>query len=523
MNQIETFIDQLTLQAAAKEKQRNRALWLLETTGSRDAADLKADLDIEYRTLFSDAEHFELVKKWSVENKNPQLKRSLKVLLNRFHENQIPRELIVKIAETEALLTEKYANFRPILNRQAVSENEIRQILKKENNYLLRKEAWEASKEIGNLLAPLILELVHLRNQAAHALGFTNYFSMQLHFQEVEETWLFKTLDQLYHDSESAYSELIQQIKKSSEERFKISAQEFAPWAFAEPFAQEDPLEAAQLDQLIHSLDLIELAKKYYAKMGFEVEPILARSDMYERAQKNQHAFCINIDRKKDIRTLNNVKPTIKWFETIFHELGHAVYELGYDQDLPWLLREPPHMLTTEAMALIAGRQVYRSSSLKFMFSDKLDPSLLNRAESSLKRRQLIFSRWVLVMSYFERALYQNPKQDLNKLWWQLVLKYQKIPMPISREGHADWAAKYHLGLAPVYYYSYLLGEMLASSLEAYIKEKTGMDHLADPKVGELLHERFFSPGNSLDWKELVEAACEKPFTPSDWVRQFCN
>jgi peptidyl-dipeptidase A len=103
--------------------------------------------------------------------------------------------------------------------------------------------------------------------------------------------------------------------------------------------------------------------------------------------------------------------------ETILHELGHAVYELGYDASLPWLLREPPHMITTEAMALIAGRQAYRYEALcKLLPLPAQSQDLMKKADESLKRRQLIFSRWVLVMTEFESELYRNPNQPLNDL-----------------------------------------------------------------------------------------------------------
>ncbi len=62
--------------------------------------------------------------------------------------------------------------------------------------------------------------------------------------------------------------------------------------------------------------------------------------------------------------------------------------------------------------------------------------------------------------------MYKNPDQNLNKLWWDLYEKYYNLPRPQKRESKADWAAKYHVGLAPVYYYCYLLGEVLASSLK---------------------------------------------------------
>lgn len=122
------------------------------------------------------------------------------------------------------------------------------------------------------------------------------------------------------------------------------------------------------------------------------------------------------------------------------------------------LLRLLPHMIPTEAMALLSGRQAYYTSFLEKVLTDaKKKTALMKKAEESLRRRQLIFSRWVLVMTYFEQKLYQNPDADLNEIWWSLVEKYQGIPRPKNRQKKNDWAAKYHIGLAPVYYYSYLL------------------------------------------------------------------
>ena len=48
-----------------------------------------------------------------------------------------------------------------------------------------------------------------------------------------------------------------------------------------------------------------------------------------------------------------------------------------------------------------------------------------------MQRNQLlIFSRWCQVMLRFEKAMYENPDQDLNKLWWDLVEKYQLVKRP---------------------------------------------------------------------------------------------
>jgi peptidyl-dipeptidase A len=494
-----------------KTRQFNQASWILETTGSSDAALLKADLDTELRWLFQDEKTYRQLLEWDRDPTltDPLLKRELNVLIRAFKNNQIEKELLEKIAQKEAVLAQTYANFRPVLEGRALSENDLRDILKEERDPTLRKRAWEASKEIGTLLAPQILGLVELRNQAAKKLGYGDYFEMQLDLQEVDRPWLLETFEKVAVRSDAAYEKLVSEIETAQAREFDVRKEELGPWAWSDPFGQEDPLDAHELDRLVEGVDIVAASNEYYLQMGFDVKPILDRSDMQERPGKNQHAFCMNLDRKDDVRTLNNVRSSIKWLETVFHELGHAVYELGFSPELPWLLREPPHMIPTEAMALLAGRQAYQS-----------DP----KARESLRRRQLIFSRWVLTMTAFESELYRNPKQNLNRLWWQCIEKYQKIKAPPGREGKADWAAKYHIGLAPVYYFSYLLGELFASSIWMVTPHKGRGEKLLNSKeAGKFLQEKLFSPGNRWNWSELVRHVTGASLTPDAWLSEFAS
>jgi peptidyl-dipeptidase A len=516
------FLKTLIPLIESKSKQLNQAVWLLETTGSSDAAELKAALDAELKMLFHDPETYRQLLEWDNDPalQDPILKRELNVLIRAFKSNQISKELIEEIAQKEAALTQTYANFRPQLDGKSLTENDIRDILKNENDPAVREKAWLASKQIGEVLAPQILDLVELRNRAARSLNYSNFFEMQLDLQEVDDQWLSQTLESLSKQSDQAYSKMLSKVDFSLQKRF--SRKTIGPWAWSEPFCQEDPLDARELDQIVDGVDITSACRGFYQKMGFDVQPILDKSDMLERSGKNQHAFCINIDRKGDIRTLNNVKSSIKWLETVLHELGHAIYEQGFDQKLPWLLREPPHMIPTEAMALLAGRQAYRSDSLSQLVGSK-KPDLMQKADESLLRRQLIFSRWVLVMTAFERELYRQPSQDLNRLWWNLVEKYQKISVPKGREGKADWAAKVHIGMAPVYYFSYLLGELFASAIQESLVRECGQKSFHTPETGRFIRERLFAQGNRWSWMELIRNVTGETLSPDAWIREFCS
>ncbi len=516
------FLQTFEPEVEKKSSQLNRAAWILETTGSVDAAAIKADLDVELRLLYSDPDAYQNLLAWDRDPQlqDPLLKRQLNVLLRSFKESQIPKDLLEAIAKKEAELSRIYANFRPKVGGKELSENELRELLKTQKDPGMRKNAWEASKEIGLVLAPQILSLVELRNRAAKHLGYSDYFEMQLDLQEVDRPWLLEFLNDLSNRSEEAYTRMLDALDKELCNRFGVEKKDLGPWAWSDPFCQEDPLDTQQIDKLVEGVDIVSSCKNYYEAMGFDVGKILAKSDLYERPGKCQHAFCTHIDRRGDIRTLNNITPSIKWMEVLLHELGHAIYETGFDPQLPWLLRQPPHMIPTEAMALIAGRQAYRKEALAELIGTGKE-ALIAQAEDSLARRQLIFSRWVLTMTYFESELYRDPAQDLNALWWKLVERFQKISPPSDRSQKADWAAKYHIGLAPVYYFSYLLGELFASAIQESLRQEVGTPNLNTPHSGDFLRERLFAPGNRWKWSELVRSVCGRELSADAWLKEF--
>ena len=257
------------------------------------------------------------------------------------------------------------------------------------------------------------------------------------------------------------------------------------------------------------------------------VDDILERSDLYEKPGKYQHACCIDMDREGDTRIIQNLKDTERWMETTLHELGHAVYNKYIDSNLPYILRDTAHTFTTEAIALLFGRNTKIPLFLKNYCDIKEDlfKEIKENSFDMFKMRQLIFARWSFVMFNFERELYKNPDQNLNKLWWNLTKKYQLIDF--SRNS-PDWASKIHFISSPVYYHNYLLGEVLASQIHIYIiknilknQELNNYDYSNNKEVGGYLKKHVFLPGAKYEWHEMVKKATGKLLTPKYFIEQF--
>jgi peptidyl-dipeptidase A len=197
------------------------------------------------------------------------------------------------------------------------------------------------------------------------------------------------------------------------------------------------------------------------------------------------------------------------------------VYDRELDGSLPWLLREPAHALTTEGVAMLFGRLARDPRWLATVAGvDAADVgALTDRLAEARRAALLVFARWVLVMTNFERALYADPDADLDARWWALVEQYQRVRRPDGRSA-PDWAAKIHLTVAPVYYQNYLYGELFASQLQATLDAKAG-GLVDEPEAGRTLVDQVFRPGGSMRWDRLVEHATGERLTADHLARQL--
>jgi peptidyl-dipeptidase A len=266
--------------------------------------------------------------------------------------------------------------------------------------------------------------------------------------------------------------------------------------------------------------DVVALARETFDGIGLPTGPILGRSDLFPRDGKSQHAFCIDIDREGDVRVLANVEHDSYWADTMLHELGHGVFDLGFDGSLPWLMREA-HLTVTEGIAIMMGALAQETGWLRDVVglsageAEALDAGLRRRAAAE----SLVFVRWVLVMTNFERAFYADPEADLSRIWWDLVARHQLLTPPEDR-NEPDWAAKIHIASAPVYYHTYLYGRLVATQIHAALEREAG-GLVGRPAAGSLLAERVFRPGQSVRWDRLVGQATGEPLTATHLAREI--
>ena len=335
---------------------------------------------------------------------------------------------------------------------------------------------------------------------------------------------LFDELDAL---TRKPFHEAKAEIDQALASKYGIKVEELRPWHYHDPFFQEAPVVGDSLPESVSKpLDTVQICREFYAGIGLPIDDILRRSDLFERPGKNIHAFCIDIDRAGDVRILENIVPGREWLMTTLHELGHASYSKFVPASLPYVLHSDAHPICTEGIAMMFERFGQNVDFLLAYGAKIPDPGKFRAAAAKLQRhRLLVFSRWCQVMFRFEMAMYANPDQDLNKLWWQLVEKYQEVQQPEGR-NEPDYASKYHVVASPLYYHNYQLGEMFASQVHhALVREvlpgakPAGATYINNKQAGQFIQQRVFDPGMRLNWNQLTRHATGEDLSPKAFAR----
>jgi len=516
---LRRLIDRL----APLERDLHRAYWAAATDARPETSAARQAAEEAWLRALSDAELFaEVQGALAAPGVDGQpTRRALEQANLDLLANQIPEEARAELVTLQAKVEHAFSTVRGRVGDKELANNELERILADSDDPAERRAAWEAGKQVGAAVADDVLALVELRNRVARQRGYRDWFAFALAAGDIDEAWLDRMLDEVEAATREPFGAAKAELDARQSARFGVATEDLRPWHYGDLFFQRYDGQGqaeADLGPLLEGTDTVKLTVATYDGMGLETRHLLERSDLHPRPGKDQHAFCLDVDRAGDIRVLANLAPGEEWLDVLLHEVGHAVYDDHIDRSLPWVLRRPPQPLVTEAVALMLGRLRRDPEFLVGVLGADRDAAaaLTGPSREVLRTGQLVFARWCLVVVRFERAMYADPGRDLAGAWWDLVESLQGVRRPEGRSA-PDWASKIHLAVAPVYYQSYLLGELLASQLDRAVRDQAG-GFVGRPDAGAFLAERVFAPGATRPWRDLVASATGSPLAPGAFL-----
>jgi peptidyl-dipeptidase A len=529
------FVESFTRQVRPLDIAANRAWWDANITGKDADFKRKEEAQNKIDALLSDRAAFAEVKaiKDAGAIDDPVTKRAIDVIYLLYLEKQLDPVLLRKMTALSNSVEKKFSTFRAKVGDKELPDAEVRKILKTSKLSERRQEVWEAAKAVGKVVEPELKELVKLRNEAATKLGFANYHALQLFLNEQNGADLIRLFDRLDELTREPFKKAKAEIDTELARNCGVKVEELMPWHYHDPFFQEVPaVFKADLDKLYAQQDLVRLCREFYRGIGLPIDLVIDKSgnDFAPHPGKNPHAFCSDITRDgTDVRVLANIVANEYWMSTMLHEFGHSVYSsINIPEKLPYVLRTEAHILTTEGVAMMFQKLSRRRAWLEQMGVTVAEPQVFDETAAKMSRYELlIFSRWCQVMLRFEKGMYEHPEQDLNKLWWDLVERYQMLRRPPGRNA-PDYGSKIHIVSAPVYYHNYMMGELFASQLHHAIAAKVykgaapaSVVYVNSREVGDFMRRYVFEPGRTVSWNELTRFATGADLSPEAFAQDF--
>ena len=476
---------------------------------------------------------------------DPVLRRWAELLEEEYEtkDPKFPEERAVEdeIGDRRKDLSALYNTFRAQLDGETITQSEVGETLQSTGDPAKAKAVWEANGEHGthrakdadgNPTGPSVAEelvsLVKRRNEFVKlynqrpaedkkpdAQHFDNYYSYQLHEYGVNEEELVRLLEEVERVTDGPFRQLQEKLDGVIMERFGVDASETRqPWLQK---GNEKRLMDFDPDSFFRGKDPVPLAQATAARMGGSLDTILSKSDLYydpERPGKTQHAFNFGIDPPNDIRDIANIDPKLQSlmarnFETVFHEvMGHGLDYQGIDENLPPQLRRL-YSIETEGHAMMMGDLPTDLEFLTEIMGVPKDEAvkLSERAKQNGLAAQVTMLRGFLRIINFEREMYKNPDQDLQKLWWDLSERYLGVERPEGREDKVDWDVIHYIS-HPGYYPNYLYGQLWRAQVLDHIKNNFGS--LLTTEAGDYLNSHR-ATGKLYKMDELIQRMTGKP------------
>jgi peptidyl-dipeptidase A len=133
----------------ALEREVGDAWWRANIAATPEAEERAARVQKRLTRVYADASVYAWLRGVDPSRLSPDAARQHKLLLDAHTANQMDDATIEALVDTEKEVESAYNNFRPLLRGERVGENALRDILRDSDDAVLRREAWEATKEIG--------------------------------------------------------------------------------------------------------------------------------------------------------------------------------------------------------------------------------------------------------------------------------------------------------------------------------------------------------------------------------------
>ncbi len=404
------------------------------------------------------------------------------------------------------------------------------------DNEAVRKSAHDTFMALEQwVLNNGFIELIKARNAFAQSLGYETFFDYAV--QKTEHM----SADELF----TILEDFDQRTREANERSLAKLAEEKGEQALAgHNFRFNVSGSAARkLNPYLPFSKSLQRWQETFGRLNVDYSKAELTLDLLERDKKYQNGFCHGpvpafYDQDKwvpaKVNFTANAQPDqvgagYSGLATLFHEGGHAAHFANMKQNSPCFSQEfaPTSMAYAETQSMFLDSLLDDADWLKLYAKDRdgnaVPDDIIKEQIESKQPFRAYEERSILVVPFFERALYALPEEELTpenitalaRQTEKTILGLNVSPRPLLAIPHllSDEAACSYQG--------YLLANMAVYQTRAHFLKTDG--YLTDnPNIGPALAEHYWLPGNSVSHDDTIRSLTGEGFN-AKYLADSCN
>ncbi|NCB33782.1 MAG: M3 family oligoendopeptidase [Erysipelotrichia bacterium] len=343
-------------------------------------------------------------------------------------------------------------------------------------------------------------QMVQVRDQMAHKLGFNNYVELA-----------YCRMNRLDYNAEmiSSYrKQILDEVTPEvtlihERQRKRLGKKHLAYYDLPIEFADGNAVPIGTAEELVQN------AVQMYHEMSPETKGFIDTMqdnhlwDLVSRPNKEMGGYMTQIEDYKVPFIFSNFNGTSSDVDVLTHEAGHSFqYYLAKDIEIPDMALPTMESCEIDSMSM----EFFAEPWMELFFGNRAD-----RYRYSHLAGTLSFLPYGCLVDHFQQEVYENPawsKEERKQCWRRLEKMYQPDKdyegCNILERG-CWWYQQNHIFQSPFYYIDYTLAQVCAQQFAVRIYD-------ADPTAwSDYIH--LLKLGGTLTFTDLVkEAGLKNPF-----------
>jgi len=477
--EAKAVVDKAEADLARMNEYAGRAAWVKETYITDDTNWLSAKANAEQTDL--QVKYAKEAARFDGVEVDPVVKRKLYLLKCGLTLPASSRPgASQELADIEARLDTDYSTAKFDYKGRTLTLDDMEDILRTSRDPAETKALWEGWRAVSSpRMRADYANLVALANEGSREIGYKDTGALWRSWYDMDPNAFAAETDRLWRQVEPFYKNLHCYVRARLNEKYGDAVQPrtgsirgdltgnmwgqgwgniydiVAPKTASLGYDVTDALTSHSYSPL----KMVQTSEAFYTSIGFAPLPesFWMRS-MFTRPGDREvvcHPSAWDVDDKEDLRLKACFTVTADDFYSVYHELGHNMYQRAYAGQ-PFLFKGGANDGFHEAIGDFAALNAITPTYLKKIGlidtapgTDADIPHLLKIALD-----KVAFLPFALLVDKWRWEVFsgQVTPEHYNDAWWALVKQYQGLTPPGPRPGNAfDPGAKFHIASSTPY------------------------------------------------------------------------